>query len=273
MEAQTFSMYHVVLRGMQAAAAALPFIGTVVDAPFGKFGLPSRWNVHGNGGWMVMECVAPLITTLAFFSAPTHHEAHASAWLLLGLFLLHYTNRAVIQPLLNAPRSPLHISVVLSAMAFNAANGFLMGTWLAHGGSVPPPGMNLWGHVGLLLYVLGFVGNVYHDALLRSLRMTPPASSEEVVRVGSCIYRIPQGGLFRWMSYPHYFCEWIEWSGYALVCITVVPHVPDALVSYPPVLFVMLEVGAMLPRAMRGHAWYQRHFSNYPTRWAIVPFV
>ena len=48
-------MYHWVLRGMQATAAALPFLGTVVDAPFGKFGLSSRWNVHGNAGWMVME--------------------------------------------------------------------------------------------------------------------------------------------------------------------------------------------------------------------------
>ena len=75
-------MYRWVLRGMQAAAAALPFLGTVVDAPFGKFGLPSRWNVHGNAGWMVMECVAPLVTTLSFFSAPAHHEAHAWAWLM-----------------------------------------------------------------------------------------------------------------------------------------------------------------------------------------------
>lgn len=266
-------MYHWVLRGMQATAAALPFLGTVVDAPFGKFGLSSRWNVHGNAGWMVMECVAPLVTTLSFFSAPAHHEAHAWAWLMLSLFQLHYANRALIQPLLNAPRSPLHISVVLSAVAFNAANGFLMGTWLADGGAAPSPGLKRWAYIGLVLFVLGFVGNVYHDALLRSLRLTPPSSSEQVVQHGTCIYRIPHGGLFRWISYPHYVCEWMEWSGYALTCIAAVPHTPDALVSYPPVLFVMLEVGAMLPRAMRGHAWYQRHFATYPARWAIVPFV
>lgn len=40
-------MFELVLRAMQVAAIALPPLLLVFDAPFGKFGLPSAWNVHG----------------------------------------------------------------------------------------------------------------------------------------------------------------------------------------------------------------------------------
>ena len=197
-------MYDEVLRCMQAVALMLPCIGCFLDAPFGKFGLPSAWNVNGNVGWMLMESVAPLAVCVSFYGQ-VQAVIHAWARIMLWLFVAHYVNRAWIQPWMNPPRTPLHISVVLSAMAFNAANGYLIGTWLARGG--PIQHVSAWIYVGLMAFALGFVGNVYHDTLLRRLRTSPPRTKEELLRTPSSTYRVPHGGLFHWISYPNYTCE------------------------------------------------------------------
>lgn len=204
-------MYQLVLRCMQAAGAILPCAGFIIDAPFGKFGWNSSWNVNGvcgrsytgNLGWMIMECVAPVSTALSFRA--NARIPSAWSWLMIWLFILHYIHRAIIQPYVNTTRTPLHALVVMSAIAFNAANGFLMGTWLAKGGqSAVHIGA---ASVGLVLFGVGLGGNIYHDALLRKLRATPPRRGEHVVKGTSCLYRIPYGGLFRWVSYPNYLCE------------------------------------------------------------------
>jgi len=66
----------------------------------------------------------------------------------------------------------------------------------------------------------------------------------------------------------------IEWAGWAAACLDAVPHANRPLVSYPPVLFCLLEVAVMLPRAVRGHQWYHAHFPSYPrARRAAVPFL
>jgi 3-oxo-5-alpha-steroid 4-dehydrogenase 1 len=42
----------------------------------------------------------------------------------------------------------------------------------------------------------------------------------------------------------------------------------------PPILFTVVEVAVMLPRAIRGHEWYHRKFEDYPKdRKAVVPFL
>lgn len=149
-----------------------------------------------------MELVAPFAACVAAFwrnSLPPASKA------MLILFVAHYVNRAAIQPLLNAPRTPLHLSVVVSAVVFNAANGWLMGTWLAAGGM--PRNSGLVTCVGTALFMVGFAGNILHDSLLRRLRTEPAPADEPVVRTTSSTYRIPHGALFRFVSYPNYLCE------------------------------------------------------------------
>lgn len=190
------------LRAMQAAAVLLPPVLLVVDAPFGKLGRASAWNVHGNGAWMAMELVAPCALLANAYARG------ALAWptqALVALFVLHYVNRAVYQPWRNPPRSPLHLSVVLSAMAFNLVNGTLLGAWLAHGGTTHHG--SVWTGVGVALFALGLWGNMHHDARLRRLRIGAPAPGEPVVQGRAATYRIPRGALFEWVSYPNYLCE------------------------------------------------------------------
>lgn len=90
-------------------------------------------------------------------------------------------------------------------------------------------------------------------------------------------YAIPHGLLYRFISYPNYFCEWAEWLGFA-VAASPAPSVASlslfvATVS-PPWLFVFSEVLLMLPRAWKGHKWYHSRFADYPKeREAVIPFL
>lgn len=224
-----------------------------------------------------MELVAPLTAVVCAARGPVHTAASTC---MLGLFVVHYINRAIIQPWLNPPRTPLHGSVVVSAILFNLMNGFMQGVWLTRGGSVPKGRMAPI--VGVGVWACGSVGNIWHDALLRRLRRTSPAPDETVIRTSSSLYRIPQGGAFAWISYPHYVCECrytnqltkpgLEWAGWAFACVQWVPHIQEAWYMYPPILFVLVEIAVMAPRAWRGHEWYRQRFGHtYPARWALVP--
>lgn len=84
--------------------------------------------------------LSPISSTSSFFSFIKPSISHLSSLpvankILASLFVIHYANRAVIQPLRSPPRSPMHISVPLSAVFFNLINGFIMGAWL--GGCTP----------------------------------------------------------------------------------------------------------------------------------------
>lgn len=224
-----------------------------------------------------MELVAPV--AVVFFAWPRVNT-------MLVLFVLHYLNRAVVHPLRSPPRSPLHATVVLSAVCFNLMNGLLLGTWLRGDKMSSSKGPESWlcAGVGLVLFVCGFAGNVWHDNVLLQLRKAPRAGAS--VRTSAAQYRVPYGGLYRWISYPNYLCECrsatdpgIEWSGWALCCLSLVPHARAPLVSQPPALFVVLEIAVMLPRAIRGHRWYRAQFGvtphgAYPAeRRAVVPYI
>ena len=59
---------------------------------------------------------------------------------------------------------------------------------------------------GLVLFGVGQLGNLYHHALLASLRAP-----------GSRAYVVPSGGLFGLVAAPHYFFELVAWWGLAMV--------------------------------------------------------
>ncbi|KAL1835311.1 hypothetical protein VTK73DRAFT_5783 [Phialemonium thermophilum] len=68
------------------------------------------------------------------------------------------------------------------------------------------------------------------------------------------------------MLYPHYFCEWIEWLGFWIAA---------GFSSVPAMMFVVNEVAAMLPRAVKGKRWYAEKFGEEKIRnkWAVIPGV
>ena len=92
--------------------------------------------------------------------------------------------------------------------------------------------------------------NRQSDAMLRNLR-----------EPGEEGYKIPQGGLYKWVSCPNYLGEIIQWAGWAVVTW-----------SLPGLAFALWTVANLAPRAYSNHNWYQDHFLEYPPeRKALVP--
>lgn len=103
----------------------------------------------------------------------------------------------------------------------------------------------------MLLFVIGFCVNLHSDAILRRLRTS------------SARYQIPYGGLFEYISAPHYLGEMVEWTGYALACNSIAS-----------LAFLVYTAANLIPRGVAHHAWYQSSFPDYPIqRKAIIPFL
>ncbi|KAH7334076.1 hypothetical protein B0J17DRAFT_675231 [Rhizoctonia solani] len=276
---RSYKPYHLGLR----AFASLGFIGPVllaIDAPHGRFSVDSSssktwisraWgalSLDGTLSWIIMELPSPISLLYAFsqqttvFSlSPLSLTPHSALPL---LFVGHYLNRAIISPLRTPSRSKSHVIVVLAAIVFNLINGSVTGTWLGAGvrtGSIgwSDTPMGYW--LGLAMFGLGLWGNIWHDE---------PR------------YSIPYGGLYSLVSFPNYLCEWFEWAGFALTSGSIMTPLQQRLTlgQYagvyltPTLLFALVEVVLMLPRALRGHEWYHEKFSDYPKeRKAVIPFL
>ncbi|EJT50041.1 3-oxo-5-alpha-steroid 4-dehydrogenase [Trichosporon asahii var. asahii CBS 2479] len=261
----------------------------LMDAPFGKFSWDSVLNLPAGIAWAVMECVSPAVFFATLKRLVPLDSLSWRTWILIGCYSVHYFHRALLSPLYLAPkRAPLHLVVVLAAFIFNGLNGSLLAYQFAQ--LQPRTGLLYW--AGIALWALGFYGNVYHDELLHDLRRPPEQRRVSKSKAKPQKYAVPHGGLFEYISFPNYFCEWLEWSGFALAAGPLLVPVPplSSMGRYalrltplgklwpthllaPAWAFVLAEVTSMLPRALRGHAWYRRTFDYPPRRKAAIPFI
>jgi protein-S-isoprenylcysteine O-methyltransferase Ste14 len=70
---------------------------------------------------------------------------------------------------------------------------------------------------------------------------------------GGSGYRIPGGGLFRWVGSPQYLGEIIQWIGWAIMTW-----------SLAGLAFALFTICNLLPRAISNHRWYRQQFPDYP---------
>ncbi|KAH9985640.1 3-oxo-5-alpha-steroid 4-dehydrogenase-domain-containing protein [Russula compacta] len=294
------------------------------DAPFGRFATPdSVLAVDGIRSWIVMELISPLsflFTAYLHPFSPTPFPLPSLSlsrsaldirpqFILTLLYLVHYLNRALISPLRSPSRSKSHLVVVSSAIAFNAPNGFLLAAFLTSASTTAYlthalSSARFW--AGIALWVAGFAGNVYHDEILLNIRRKAIAKGkakeleDDEKRARQPHYAIPHGGLYSIISFPNYFCEWVEWFGFALAAspipdFALLPSAKTLLVAArgaqfaaighhllpfvdsvsPPWAFLFVEIATMVPRAVRGHRWYHERFKeSYPReRRAVIPWL
>jgi 3-oxo-5-alpha-steroid 4-dehydrogenase 1 len=243
---------------------------------------------------MAMELVSPFTFIYTYLSSPLSPfrvdtspplSIYNPPAFLAGLFLIHYTNRAVLSPLRTPSRSKSHVIVVLAGTLFNVVNGPLFGAYLSSPecrsyltGAYQRP--RFW--FGVLVWAAGCIGNIAHDEILLNIRRKKQAEDakrtpQQIAKKRGEHYAVPHGLLYKYISYPNYFCEWLEWLGFALAASPLPSFEglgPFLATITPPFLFFVAEVFTMTPRAVRGHQWYQRKFSNYPKqRKAVVPFL
>nr|ADE76340.1 unknown [Picea sitchensis] len=115
----------------------------------------------------------------------------------------------------------------------------------------PLPTMDLM-PLGILLFVIGMGGNLYHHYLLSRLR-----------KDGKKGYSIPHGGLFEFVVCPHYLFEIIDFVGLAFISQTSFGFCTATMI------FLYL-----LGRSLSTRAWYVKKFEGFPSdRKALIPFV
>lgn len=189
--------------------------------------------------------------------------------------------------------SPIHPTIFLAALSFQLCNAICLGGWLAGYGPVTAADWRdrkLAVITGTIIFALGLVGNIYHDDVLREIRRAAARKMQlredlneedhydddnadqegkgqtKKRRSVAKVYLVPETGLFRWVLYPHYLCEWIEWSGFWLI---------GGWACVPGRCFVVNEVASMLPRAVIGKRWYVQRFGKEKvgSRKAVVPWT
>jgi len=223
-----------------------------VTAPYGRHArrgwgptIPSRW------GWIVMEAPAAIVFGACFILGG------AGKTITTGIFFLlwevHYIHRAFIYPWSRrGGGKSMPLAVIGMGLFFNGVNGYINGRYLftLSGGYPSAWLLDPRFLAGLGLFLAGFVINRRSDMILHKLR-----------RPGETGYRIPHGGLYRWISCPNYLGEIVEWVGWAV-----------ATWSLPGLAFAAWTAANLAPRARAHHRWYRQRFPDYPAgRRALMP--
>ena len=233
-----------------AAFVALFFI----NAPYGRH-IRQGWGpkVSNRLGWLIMEAPAAVVFAVLFLIGTASRSL--TAFVFLGMWEVHYLQRAFIYPFYIADRRKMMpVLIPLMGFIFNASNAYLNGRYLFFlSGGYPFSWLADPRFItGLVLFVAGYSTNRWADRALFSLRTS-----------GEIGYKIPYGGLFGWVSCPNYLGEIIEWVGWAI-----------ATWSLPGLSFAVWTIANLVPRARAHHAWYRASFPDYPKkRKALIPGV
>lgn len=238
---------------MYALAAATAAALLAMPAPYGRHAREG-WGptLPARQAWMLMEAPASLGFLAVHLLGP--HRAEPVPLLLLGLWQLHYAQRAFLYPLRLAPTArPMPSTVVALGAAFNTFNAWLQARQVATLGAYPAEWLTDPRFLaGTALFAAGYAVNRHADAILLGLRRAHPG-----------VYTIPHGGLYRWVSCPNYLGEIVQWLGWALLTA-----------SGAGLAFATYTAANLVPRALDHHRWYRARFPDYPPeRRALVPYL
>jgi len=94
----------------------------------------SPFNIPGRIGWSVMEAIGPIHLLYIVYSTPNYYlSTTLPTWnkVAAALYVIHYLNRAFINPLFVAPSiSPIQADLVIFATIFNWMNSAGIGGWI-----------------------------------------------------------------------------------------------------------------------------------------------
>lgn len=222
-------------------------------APYGRH-TTTTWGplIDNKLGWFLMEFF--VLVVLFSFLLSGSVQVNMVSGIMIGFFAFHYLNRSILFPLrIKTQGKKMPLVIMLSAMCFNMMNGFLLGYYFGNFASYTIEWLTDPRFIiGTAIFLLGMFINWHSDGILINLR-----------KPGETGYKIPNGGLFKWVSCPNLFGEIIEWLGFAILTW-----------SLPGLVFVIWTFANVAPRAISHHKWYLSKFTDYPKeRKAIFPYV
>lgn len=210
-------------------------------------------SIPGKWGWVIMELPAVLVFGTMFFIGT--YNTCITAIVFLLMWMLHYIQRSLIYPFLRRGREKrMPLNIIFLGIIFNLVNGYINGRYLFEfSGGYSDEWLTSWQFLtGTGLFVFGYIINRNADLILHNLRK--PEES---------VYKVPYGGLYKWISCPNYLGEILVWIGWAI-----------ATWSLPGLSFAVWTVANLVPRAWSYHKWYQTNFDNYPQeRKALIPLL
>ena len=241
----------------------LVFIGAAfMKSPYGRFA-SDRWGVNLSPrlGWFLMEL--PAMLSFLFFYFQGRNRFEIVPLFFLVVWVVHYGNRGFVFPyLIRSPKgatASFSITIVVMGWLVTTLHGYLNAAFISDLGRhftldwFTDPRFIF----GIVLYYTSFAFNIHSDAIIRNLRRV-----EEIER-GDKVYRVPRGGLFRFVTNPSYLTEITAFTGFAI-----------ATWSLGATFILLITIANLVPRAFQTHRWYREKFSDYPSeRRVLIPFL
>lgn len=235
-------------------SSALVFIALFfIPAGYGQH-VNKKWGptINNKLGWFLME--VPTVIIYLIYYIVGKNNSGLIPLIFLCIWMLHYCQRTFLFPLLIRGTQPMPITIILMGITFNGINSYLQARWIY---SFSPAYTFSWLFnplfiAGIIIFISGFIINMHSDYIIRELRK--PRETE---------YKIPYGGMFRYVSCPSYFGEITEWVGWAIMTW-----------SFPGLVFAVWTFANLAPRVRSNHLWYINNFADYPKkRKSLIPFV
>jgi protein-S-isoprenylcysteine O-methyltransferase Ste14 len=225
-----------------------------ITAGYGQH-INKKWGLtikNNKIGWILMELPTVIIFLIYYFIGDRKIEI--IPLIFLSIWMIHYLQRTFIFPLLIRGKEPMPITIILMGITFNGINTYLQARWI-YTFSPSYPGTWLFNPLfifGIIVFFCGFIINLHSDYIIRNLR-----------KPGETEYKIPYGGMFKFVSCPSYFGEITEWIGWAIMTW-----------SFSGLVFAIWTFANLAPRARSNHSWYLKNFPDYPKdRKALIPFI
>jgi len=176
------------------------------------------------------------------------------------IWSFHYGRRVIEVLFLHDYKRVMSLGITIGAVIYYGGLGVFC-AWCTHHQvwkrNGYPNEILLW--LGFCVFMIGEIGNAYHHYLLAYMRP-----------VGMTGHVIPTGGMFYYVSCPHYYFELVSWVGYLLL----------TSITYGALAMLILSFFSLLALAKEKHTKYLKEFngqngkSMYPLeRKMLIPFL
>ncbi|KAJ0966354.1 hypothetical protein J5N97_027492 [Dioscorea zingiberensis] len=192
-----------------------------------------------------------LAAALASFAIPGDLLSSTRSLLLCAALSIHFFKRVFEVLFIHqySGQMMLDSAIVISLSYFTATVTMIYTQYLTENTAEPVLDLK---YAGVVLFLIGIIGNFYHHYLLSKLRGKDDKG-----------YKIPRGGLFGVVICPHYLFEIIGFIGVTFISQTVYA-----------LSFTLGTILYLIGRSYATRKWYLSKFENFPRNVkALIPLI